>query len=32
MNKIGVWKGDLIIENVKLRSDILDNFDFPLLL
>ncbi len=27
---LGVWSGNVIIENVNLKSDIFDQFDFPL--
>jgi vacuolar protein sorting-associated protein 13A/C len=27
---LGVWNGDIIIENVELNPNILDNLDFPL--
>ena len=29
---LGVWKGDVIIENVNLRSEIMDLFDIPLII
>ena len=27
---LGVWSGDLIIENVSINPDIIETFDFPL--